>query len=62
MEWNKSICEIANPHWKATSLGIYRFWRFGVIGIGFIADIFDLSVAVQAVAGIFGKSDEILLG
>jgi hypothetical protein len=39
----------------ATSLGVYRFWRdlgfvFGAIGIGFIADIFNLSIAIQSVA------------
>lgn len=50
-----AISDIANPKWRATSLGVYRFWRdlgfvFGVIGIGFIADIFNLSIAIQSVA------------
>jgi MFS family permease len=22
-----AISDIANPHWRATSLGVYRFWR-----------------------------------
>jgi hypothetical protein len=48
---------MANPQWRATSLGVYRFWRdlgfvFGAIGIGFIADVFDLSIAIQVVAWI----------
>jgi MFS family permease len=49
-----AINDIANPKWRATSLGVYRFWRdlgfvFGAIGIGFIADIFNLSSAIQSV-------------
>jgi len=51
------ISDIANPKWRATSLGVYRFWRdlgfvFGAIRIGFIADIFNLSIAIQSVAWI----------
>jgi hypothetical protein len=50
-----AISDIANPKWRATSLGVYRFWRdlgfvFGAIGIGSIADIFNLSIAIQSVA------------
>jgi MFS family permease len=50
-----AISDIANPHWRATSLGVYRFWRdlgfvFGAVGIGFIADAFDISFAIQVVA------------
>ena len=52
-----AISDIANPQWRATSLGVYRFWRdlgfvFGAIGIGFIADVFDLNIAIQVVAWI----------
>ena len=52
-----AISDIANPHWRATSLGVYRFWRdlgfvFGAVGIGFIADSFDLNIAIQTVAWI----------
>ena len=51
------ISDIANPRWRATSLGVYRFWRdlgfvFGAVGIGFIADISSLSTAIQMVAWI----------
>jgi MFS family permease len=40
-----AISDIAHPQWRATSLGVYRFWRdlgfvFGAVGIGFIADIY----------------------
>lgn len=52
-----AISDIANPQWRATSLGVYRFWRdlgfvFGAVGIGFIADSFDLNIAIQTVAWI----------
>src|SRR5918996_6566182 len=52
-----AISDVANPKWRATSLGVYRFWRdlgfvFGAVGIGFIADTFSLSIAIQTVAWI----------
>ena len=42
---------------RATSLGVYRFWRdlgfvFGAIGVGFIADLSSNSIAIQLVAWI----------
>jgi len=50
-----AISDIAHPIWRATSLGVYRFWRdlgfvFGAIGIGFIADLSSNSIAIQLVA------------
>lgn len=52
-----AISDIAHPKWRATSLGVYRFWRdlgfvFGAIGIGFLADIFGTNLAIQSVAWI----------
>jgi MFS family permease len=53
-----AISDIAHPKWRATSLGVYRFWRdlgfvFGAIGIGFLADIIgSINVAIQLVAWI----------
>jgi MFS family permease len=52
-----AISDIAHPNWRATSLGVYRFWRdlgfvIGAIGIGFIADLFNMLVAFQVVAWI----------
>jgi MFS family permease len=51
------ISDIANPQWRATSLGVYRFWRdlgfvFGAVGVGFIADSFNDNIAIQVVAWI----------
>ena len=50
-----AISDIAHLRWRATSLGVYRFWRdlgfvFGAIGIGFIADIFSINTAIQLVS------------
>jgi MFS family permease len=52
-----AISDTAHPKWRATSLGVYRFWRdlgfvFGAIGIGFIADLSTNSIAIQLVAWI----------
>jgi MFS family permease len=52
-----AISDTAHPRWRATSLGVYRFWRdlgfvFGAIGIGFIADISNVSIAIQFVGWI----------
>jgi len=49
-----AISDVANPKWRATSLGVYRFWRdlgfvFGVVGIGFLADILGLNSAFHLV-------------
>lgn len=52
-----AVSDIANPRWRATSLGVYRFWRdlgfvFGAIGIGFLADVLGNSIAIQFVSWI----------
>ncbi len=49
--------DIAHSNWRATSLGVYRFWRdigfvFGAVGIGFISDLFNMFITIQAVAWI----------
>ena len=49
------ISDIAHPKWRTTSLGVYRFdlgFVFGAVGIGFIADISNISIAIQFVAWI----------
>lgn len=52
-----AISDVAHPNWRATSLGVYRFWRdlgfvFGAIGIGFVADLFGAGLAIHSVAWI----------
>ena len=52
-----AISDVAHPKWRATSLGVYRFWRdlgfvFGAIGVGFVSDLFGASIAIHSVAWI----------
>jgi len=52
-----AVSDIAHPQWRATSLGVYRFWRdlgflVGALGIGFIADLFSTTLAIHVVAWI----------
>ncbi|KMM37181.1 MFS transporter [Guptibacillus hwajinpoensis] len=50
-----SIGDVAHPDWRATSMGIYRFWRdsgyaFGAIMAGVITDLLDVNWAIGLVA------------
>jgi len=50
-----AISDVAHPRWRATSIGIYRFWRdlgfvFGAIGIGYVADLLGFDIAFHLVA------------
>ena len=50
-----AISDVTYPKWRATSLGVYRFWRdlgfvFGALGVGYIADVFGLNYAFHLVA------------
>jgi hypothetical protein len=50
-----AISDIAHPKWRATSLGVYRFWRdlgfvFGAVVIGFLADVFSINSVIQLVS------------
>jgi hypothetical protein len=47
--------DIADPIWRAISLDICRFWRdlgfvVGAVAIGFIANLSNISIAIQFVA------------
>jgi MFS family permease len=49
-----AVSDAAHPSWRASSVGIYRFWRdigyaVGALIAGFIAGIFGLVWAVHAV-------------
>lgn len=50
-----AIGDIAHPSWRASSVGIYRFWRdsgyaFGAIISGVVADFFGIHAAIGLVA------------
>lgn len=47
----------AHPTWRASSLGVYRFWRgpgyaVGALLSGLIADAIDLGAAIHVVAAL----------
>ena len=50
-----AIGDVAHPNWRASSVGVYRFWRDGGFAIGALlagalADVFSLATAIRAVA------------
>ncbi|WP_085506829.1 MFS transporter [Thalassobacillus devorans] len=50
-----SISDVAHPDWRATSMGVYRFWRdsgyaFGALLAGIIADMLGVSWSIGLVA------------
>jgi MFS family permease len=50
-----AVGDVAHPTWRATAVGVYRFWRdagyvVGALLGGVVADLFDLRAAVIAVA------------
>lgn len=50
-----SISDVAHPDWRATSTGIYRFWRdsgyaFGALMSGIITDMVNINWAIGIVA------------
>jgi MFS family permease len=52
-----SIGDIAAPAWRASAIGVYRFWRdlgyaVGAVIAGVAADLFGLSGALWTVAGL----------
>lgn len=51
------VSDIAEPAWRGSALGIYRFWRdsgyaVGALTTGIIADNFGLEASILVVAGI----------
>ena len=56
-----AVSDVAAPHWRATSLGVYRLWRdsgyaFGALAIGIIADAFGLLAGFWFAAAIMTAS------
>lgn len=50
-----SVSDVANPEWRAASLGVYRFWRdsgyaFGALLAGIITDLLDVNWGIGLVA------------
>jgi len=52
-----AITDHAHPTWRATSLGVYRFWRdlgyaVGALLSGVVADLFGFAAAIHVVAAL----------
>jgi len=50
-----AISDVAHPSWRATSMGVFRFWRdsgyaFGALLAGILADILNINWAIGLVA------------
>ncbi|KHE70832.1 MFS transporter [Halobacillus sp. BBL2006] len=50
-----SVSDVAHPEWRASSMGIYRFWRdsgyaFGALAAGLFADVFSVDWAIGLVS------------
>jgi MFS family permease len=60
------IGDVANPAWRASAVGIYRFWRdagfaVGAVLAGLIADWLGMPAAIGAVAALTGVSGVVVL-
>ncbi len=50
-----AISDVADPGWRATSMGVYRLWRdsgyaVGALLSGIIADLLGMGYAIHVVA------------
>jgi len=51
------VSDVAEPAWRASALGVYRFWRdlgyaVGALGAGLLADALNIPTAMVIVAGL----------
>lgn len=56
-----AVSDVADPHWRASAVGVYRLWRDGGYAVGALlagglADLLGLSAAILAVAGLTALS------
>jgi MFS family permease len=60
------IGDVAHPTWRASAIGIYRFWRdagfaVGALVAGVLADRFGMPAAIGAVAALTATSGLVVL-
>jgi MFS family permease len=61
-----AIGDVAHPSWRARSVGVYRLWRDGGFAVGALlagtlADVFDIRVAIWAIAALTAASGVVVL-
>lgn len=52
-----AISDVAHPEWRASAVGVYRLWRDGGYAVGglvagFLADAFNIPVAIAAIGAL----------
>ncbi len=52
-----AVSDLAGPGWRATALGVYRFWRdigyaLGALIVGILADLFGAGAAIASIGAI----------
>jgi MFS family permease len=62
-----AVSDVAHPHWRATSVGVYRLWRDGGYAIGalvsgLLADVLGIPGAIMAIGGLTLLSGMIVAG
>jgi MFS family permease len=60
-----AVGDVAHPSWRATTVGIYRFWRdlgyaVGALLAGVLADAFGMSTAIAAIGALTAGSGLLL--
>jgi MFS family permease len=61
-----AVGDVAHPSWRARSVGIYRLWRDGGFAVGallagVLADAFDITVAIWAIAALTAASGIVVI-
>ena len=61
-----AIGDVAHPHWRARSVGVYRLWRDGGFAVGallagLIADAVSIEAAIWAVAALTALSGLVII-
>jgi len=56
-----AVGDVAHPGWRASSVGVYRFWRdlgfaFGGLVVGIVADLASLGAAIWVVSALTAAS------
>jgi MFS family permease len=62
-----AVSDVAHPDWRASAVGVYRFWRdagyaVGAIGAGLLADAFTVPAAMGTIAVLTGVSGVVVAG
>jgi MFS family permease len=62
-----AVGDVARPEWRASAVGVYRLWRDGGYALGaalagVLADLFGVSWAIAAIAGLTFVSGVVVAG